>query len=80
MASDAIDLGHLTWPEAAERLKLVDVALLPVGATEQHGRHLPLDTDAHDAEYLAREVAKTWPGPEEQHKAGANQPPQLMSR
>jgi creatinine amidohydrolase/Fe(II)-dependent formamide hydrolase-like protein len=58
MASDAIDLGHLTWPEAEERFKVVDIALLPVGATEQHGRHLPLDTDAHDAEYLAREVAK----------------------
>ncbi len=50
-------LGELTWPEAEKRLKEVDVALLPVGALEQHGPHLPLDTDAFDAEYLAREVA-----------------------
>jgi len=50
-------LGELTWPEARTRLKEVDLALLPVGAIEQHGRHLPLDTDAFDAERLAREVA-----------------------
>ena len=50
-------LGELTWPEAQERLKQTDVALLPVGAVEQHGPHLPLDTDAWDADYLSREVA-----------------------
>ncbi len=33
------------------------MALLPVGAIEQHGPHLPLDTDAFDADYLARRVA-----------------------
>jgi creatinine amidohydrolase/Fe(II)-dependent formamide hydrolase-like protein len=49
--------GELTWQEAAERLQQVDIALLPVGAVEQHGPHLPLDTDAFDAEYLARRVA-----------------------
>ena len=36
----------------------MDVALLPVGSIEQHGPHLPLDTDAVDAEYLARRVAQ----------------------
>jgi len=49
--------GELTWPEAKERLRKVDVALLPVGAIEQHGPHLPLDTDSYDAEHLGREVA-----------------------
>jgi len=49
--------GELTWPDAASRLKEVDIALLPVGAIEQHGPHLPLDTDAFDADYLARRVA-----------------------
>jgi creatinine amidohydrolase/Fe(II)-dependent formamide hydrolase-like protein len=51
-------LAELTWPEAEARFKQVDVALLPVGAVEQHGPHLPLDTDAFDAEYLARRVAE----------------------
>ena len=51
-------LGELTWPEARRRLKEVDVALLPVGAIEQHGPHLPLDCDAFDADYLAKAVAR----------------------
>ncbi len=50
-------MGELTWPMARERLAEVDLALLPVGSLEQHGPHLPLDTDAFDAEYLARQVA-----------------------
>jgi creatinine amidohydrolase/Fe(II)-dependent formamide hydrolase-like protein len=51
-------LAELTWPEAETRFKQVDVAILPVGAIEQHGPHLPLDTDAFDADYLARRVAE----------------------
>ena len=56
-------LGELTWPEAQERFRQVDVALLPVGAIEQHGPHLPLDTDAFDAEHLAKRVAAACPDP-----------------
>ena len=52
------ELASLTWPEAEIRFREVDVALLPVGAIEQHGPHLPLDTDAFDADYLARAVAR----------------------
>ncbi len=52
-------LGELSWPAAEQRFREVDVALLPVGATEQHGPHLPLDTDAFDADYLAKRVAAT---------------------
>jgi len=52
-------LGELTWPEAEKRFKEVDVALLPVGAVEQHGPHLPLDSDAYDADFLARRVAES---------------------
>jgi creatinine amidohydrolase/Fe(II)-dependent formamide hydrolase-like protein len=44
--------------QARERLKTIDTALLPVGAIEQHGPHLPLDTDAWDAEYVCRRVAE----------------------
>jgi creatinine amidohydrolase/Fe(II)-dependent formamide hydrolase-like protein len=56
-ASGSYFWGELCWPDAAARLDIVDTALLPVGAIEQHGPHLPLDTDAFDAEYLARRVA-----------------------
>ena len=51
-------LGELTWKEAEKRFREVDVALLPVGSIEQHGAHLPLDTDAFDAHYLALAVAE----------------------
>lgn len=54
---ETIHLGELTWPEAKERFAQVDMALLPVGSIEQHGPHLPLDTDAFDARYLAEAVA-----------------------
>ena len=48
-------LDELTWPQVAalvaggERLCLV-----PVGATEQHGRHLPLNTDSAIATAICR--------------------------
>jgi creatinine amidohydrolase/Fe(II)-dependent formamide hydrolase-like protein len=57
-ASESCLWGEMTWEEADKRLKQVDIALLPVGAIEQHGPHLPLDTDAYDADYLARRVAQ----------------------
>jgi creatinine amidohydrolase/Fe(II)-dependent formamide hydrolase-like protein len=50
--------GELTWPQARKYFQQVDIALLPVGSIEQHGPHLPLDTDAFDANYLARRVAE----------------------
>jgi creatinine amidohydrolase len=38
---------RLTWPEVeAMRDGGMDMCLLPVGATEQHGPHLPLNTDS----------------------------------
>lgn len=51
-------LGEMNWPQAESRLQRSDTALLPVGALEQHGPHLPLDLDAWDADYLCRQVAE----------------------
>jgi|TARA_B110000263_G_scaffold170104_1_gene148179 creatinine amidohydrolase len=45
--------GHyvnLTWPEVAEAAAADRVVILPVGTVEQHGPHLPLDTDNRIAE------------------------------
>jgi creatinine amidohydrolase len=36
-----------------------DIAVLPIGAFEQHGRHLPLATDTIQAEFFARHLAET---------------------
>jgi len=42
-------LHERRWPEIKEYLERDDVALVPVGSTEQHGRHLPVMTDAAEA-------------------------------
>ena len=52
------ELAKLTWPEAAEVLGANTIALLPVGATEPHGPHLPLDTDVTIAKAMARSAAE----------------------
>lgn len=55
-------LGDATWIEVDEAARtladedgtLAPIVLIPVGSTEQHGPHLPLDTDTLVAEELAR--------------------------
>lgn len=48
------DLAKRTWPEAAELFGPRTIAILPVGSTEPHGPHLPLDTDVTIALAMAR--------------------------
>ena len=48
--------GHNTTDDWQKHVGTV--AVLPVGAFEQHGPHLPLDTDIRCAQYFARLVAK----------------------
>jgi creatinine amidohydrolase len=38
-------LEEMTWPEAAEAARANKPVVLAVGSTEQHGPHLPLNTD-----------------------------------
>jgi len=52
------DLAKRTWPEAAELLGPDVVALVPIGSTEPHGPHLPLDTDVTIAEAQTRRAAE----------------------
>ena len=42
---DTVFLGELSWPEAEQRIASGAPIFVPVGATEQHGRHLPLNVD-----------------------------------
>jgi len=46
-------LDALRAPELAERLTAGSILVLPVGATEQHGPHLPFNTDSVVAEAVA---------------------------
>lgn len=45
--------ANLTWPEVGHR----PMVLVPVGSIEQHGPHLPLDTDTTIAVAVAEAVA-----------------------
>ena len=47
-------LGDLTSPDIPQRLSKSSVLCLPLGAIEQHGPHLPLNTDLIIAENIAR--------------------------
>jgi creatinine amidohydrolase len=52
------ELAKCTWPEAQGLFGPRCVALLPIGSTEPHGPHLPLDTDVTIALAQARRAAE----------------------
>ena len=55
----ALELDRMTWPEVkAEQERGRDTVVVAFGATEQHGPHLPLATDALLGDHLARIVAE----------------------
>ena len=56
-------LADLTWPEVEQRLAAgARTAVVPLGATEQHGPHLPLSVDALIADALAERFCAAVPG------------------
>lgn len=52
------ELAKRTWPEADELLRADTVVILPIGSTEPHGPHLPLDTDVTIALTQSRRAAE----------------------
>ena len=54
-----VSMNRMSWPDYQQRVKDSGaVVLLPIGATEQHGPHLPLGTDALLATAVAQDVAR----------------------
>lgn len=51
-------LPHMTTIEARAAFRAASVAILPIGATEQHGPHLELRTDTALASALAADLAE----------------------
>ena len=51
-------LAHMTSQEVETAIADGRMVILPTGATEAHGPHLPIDTDTHQAEHMAVELAK----------------------
>ena len=55
-------LAEMTWPDVARAVADgMTTVILPLGATEQHGPHLPLGTDTFRAEALAERLASALP-------------------
>jgi len=51
----------LTWPEINDAIALGKVCIVPCGAVEQHGPHLPLDVDLICPTEIARGAGKAVP-------------------
>lgn len=49
-------INEMTRPEVVSLLERMPALILPVGATEQHGPHLPMGTDSYVAEAIAERV------------------------
>ena len=50
--------ANMTQMEISEAIESERPVIVPTGATEAHGPHMPTDTDTHQADYIALEVAK----------------------
>ena len=53
-----MELARMTWPDVRDAIEQCGIGLLPVGAIEQHGPHLPLNTDWAIASHIARTVSE----------------------
>lgn len=52
-------ISELTWDVVRDRLSAGAIPVLPIGAScKQHGLHLPLETDAIQAEWFAAKIAE----------------------
>jgi creatinine amidohydrolase/Fe(II)-dependent formamide hydrolase-like protein len=53
-------IGELTYPDISKRLRASSILCLPIGSIEQHGPHLPLNTDLLLAEEFTRRIIARW--------------------
>ena len=42
---ESVFMAELSWPEWQQKIAAGAIVFIPVGATEQHGPHLPLNVD-----------------------------------
>jgi creatinine amidohydrolase len=61
MWSSPLEYGRLTWPEVARAAGEGRVPIVPVGTLEDHGRHLPIDTDVTLVAAICRGAADRLP-------------------
>ena len=56
-------IGELTFPEISKLLSESSILCLPIGSIEQHGPHLPLNTDVVLAEAFTQLIIARWGEP-----------------
>jgi creatinine amidohydrolase len=52
-----LEYGKLSWPEVARAVKEGRVPIVPIGTLEDHGPHMPIDTDVTLVEAICRGAA-----------------------
>lgn len=57
MDKDPILWEECTWPEIRDLTERTKMVIIPFGSTEQHGYHLPLNTDTETVYYIAKRVS-----------------------
>jgi creatinine amidohydrolase len=55
--SEPMEYGRLSWPEVRDAVRDERVPIVPVGTLEDHGPHLPIDTDVTLVEAICRGAA-----------------------
>ncbi len=55
---DSVFIAELSWPEWEEKIAVGAIIFIPVGATEQHGPHLPLNVDVILPTVVCERVAR----------------------
>ncbi len=55
---DSVFMAELSWPQWQEKVASDAIIFLPLGATEQHGPHLPLSVDVILSTAVAERVAR----------------------
>ncbi len=53
-------VGELTFLQIPDLLRKTSILCLPIGSIEQHGPHLPLNTDVVLAEALTKSIIARW--------------------
>ena len=52
------EMAYMTQMTVGEAIEQKRPVIVPTGATEAHGPHMPTDTDTHQAGFIAFELAK----------------------
>jgi len=50
-------LQEMSWTDVRDYLKTSDMVIIPLGATEQHGPHMPLGTDYYEAMGISKLIS-----------------------